>query len=102
MTNRERLSATVEAEVLAAGHEAVAQGRAESLSAWVNDALRRHADHERRLRALDGFLAEYEIANGEITEDEIREATRRTQARAAVIRTPPPDDRSGPRRRGVG
>ena len=60
MTQRERLSATVEAELLAAGRAAVAEGRAESVSAWVNDALRLKADHDRRLRALDDFLAAYE------------------------------------------
>ena len=45
MTNRARLSATIEADVLAAGQAAVARGQAESLSAWVNTALRRQADH---------------------------------------------------------
>jgi hypothetical protein len=89
MTNRERLSATVEAELLAAGRAAVAEGRAESLSAWVNDALRRQADHDRRMQALDEFLAGYEAEHGEITEDEIREAERRTRSRAVVVRTPP-------------
>ena len=60
MTTRARLSATVEADVLAAGRTAVAEGRAESLSAWVNGALRRQAGHNRRLQALDDFLAGYE------------------------------------------
>ena len=35
MTQRERLSATVEADLLAAGRAAVGEGRAESVSAWV-------------------------------------------------------------------
>lgn len=98
MTNRERLSATVEAELLAAGRAAVAEGRAESLSAWVNDALRRQADHDQRMQALDEFLAAYEAEHGEITEDEIREAERRTRSRAVVIRTPPRGKGVGPRR----
>ena len=38
---RERLSATIEAALLESGREAVAEGRAEGLSAWVNGALRR-------------------------------------------------------------
>ena len=54
---RERLSATVESELLEAGRQAVAEGRAESVSAWVNDALRLKADHDRRMRALDEFIA---------------------------------------------
>ncbi len=86
MTHRERLSATVEAELLAAGRAAVAEGRAESVSAWVNDALRLKADHDRRIRALDDFLAAYEAEHGTITEDEIRQATRRARAGAVVVR----------------
>jgi hypothetical protein len=97
MTNRERLSASVEADLLAAGRAAVADGRAESLSAWVNDALRRQADHDRRMRALDEFLAAYEAEHGEITEDEMREAGRRSRGRAVVIRTPPAPTGGGAR-----
>lgn len=98
MTSRERLSATVEAELLAAGRAAVAEGRAESLSAWVNAALRRQADHDRRMQALDDFLAGYEAEHGEITEDEIREAQRRSRSRAVVVRTPPAGKGGGSRR----
>lgn len=101
MTNRERLSATVEADVLAAGRIEVAQGRAENLSAWVNDALRRQVEHDRRMIALDDFLDRYEAKHGEITEEEIREATRRTRERAVVVRAPLPGNRA-PRRRKPG
>jgi hypothetical protein len=96
---RKRLSATVEAELLAAGRAAVAEGRAESLSAWVNEALRRQADHDRRMAALDDFLAAYESEHGEITDDEIRDAERRSRSRAVVVRTPPTDKRAGSPRR---
>ncbi|CAN5908572.1 hypothetical protein BH23ACT10_BH23ACT10_38500 [soil metagenome] len=89
---RERLSATVEADLLAAGRAAVADGRAENLSAWVNAALRRQADHDRRIRALDDFLELYEAEHGVITDDEIRQATRRTRARAVVVRAAPAPD----------
>lgn len=89
MTSRQRLSATVEAALLAAGRTAVSEGRAQSLSAWVNEALRRQADHDQRLQALDDFLDAYEEEHGEITEEEIRVATHRTRERAVVVRTPP-------------
>ena len=88
MTNRQRLSATVDAELLAAGKEAVAQGEADSLSAWVNAALSRQAAHDRRMRALDEFLAAYEAEHGEISDSEIQDATRRARSRAVVVRTP--------------
>lgn len=99
MTNRERLSATVEAEVLAAGRAAVAEGRAESLSAWVNEALQRQAAHDRRMAALDEFLAEYEAEHGEITDEEIRAAQRRSRSRAVVVRRAPAEKRGGSRRK---
>jgi len=89
MSVKERLSASVDAELIAAAQEAVAHGRAESVSAWVNEALRLKADHDRRLAALDEFLAAYEAEHGEITEQEMRDATRRARAGAVVVRGHP-------------
>ena len=94
MKSRGRLSASVDPQLLAAGHAAVAEGRAESLSAWVNDALRLKADHDRRMAALDAFVAAFEAEHGQITEDEIAEATRRTRARATVVRAAPRSGKS--------
>lgn len=89
MKGRERLSASVDPELLADGHKAVAEGRAESLSAWVNDALKLKADHDRRMSALDSFLAAFEAEHGQITQAEITDATRRARARATVVRAAP-------------
>ncbi|MGH9165644.1 MAG: hypothetical protein ACRDZW_09060 [Acidimicrobiales bacterium] len=97
MTTRERLSATVEPELLEAGRAAVEEGRAATLSEWVNDALRRQADHDRRMKALDDFLDAYESKHGEITEAEILDATRRTRGRAVVVRRAPPARQRGAR-----
>ncbi|MEX0789324.1 MAG: hypothetical protein WD178_00955 [Actinomycetota bacterium] len=94
MKGRERLSASVEPKLLAAGHAAVAEGRAESLSAWVNDALKLKADHDQRMAALDVFLAAFEAEHGLITPDEITEATRRAWASATVVRAAPGSGRS--------
>ena len=76
----------MEADLIGVGQRAVAEGRAESLSAWVNDALRMKVDHDRRMQALDRFLAAYESAHGEITEDEMADAARRARERAVVVR----------------
>lgn len=84
--SKQRLSSTVDADLVMAGQEAVAAGRAESVSSWVNDALRRHVDHDRRLAAMDVFLAEYEAEHGEITGAEIAAAERRLRERAVVVR----------------
>jgi len=86
MTVKRRLSATVDAELIDAGHAAVAAGDAENVSAWVNDALRLKMQHDRRLKALDSFIAAYEAEHGEITEEEMAAAARRARERAVVVR----------------
>jgi hypothetical protein len=72
--------------VITAAQDAVADGRAESVSAWVNDALKRKAEHDKRLAAMDEFLAAFEAEHGEITEQEMHDAVRRARASAVVIR----------------
>jgi len=89
------------AELLAAAQRAVTEGRAENVSAWVNDALRLKTDHDRRLQALDDFLAAYEAEHGEITEEEMRDATRRARERAIIVRGRPDEYRPTERGRGA-
>ena len=101
MSNKQRLSASVDADLIAAAQQAVASGRAESVSAWVNDALRLKANHDRRLQALDDFLAAYETEHGQITEDEMRDAARRARERAVVVRGRPGEHQAVPGGRGA-
>jgi Arc/MetJ-type ribon-helix-helix transcriptional regulator len=86
MSNKQRLSASVDVDLIAAAEEAVARGGADSVSAWVNEALRLKLDQDRRLEALSTFLADYEAEHGEITHEEMRNATRRARARAVAVR----------------
>jgi Arc/MetJ-type ribon-helix-helix transcriptional regulator len=86
MSAKERLSASVDADLIAVAQEAVADGRSESVSSWVNDALRLKAAHDQRLHAIDDFIAVFEAEHGEISEAEMREATRRARSRAVVVR----------------
>jgi hypothetical protein len=65
---------------------AVAAGAADSMSAWVSDALRLKLDHDRRLRGIGDFIAAYEAAHGEITEEEMEAAVRSMRERAIVVR----------------
>lgn len=102
MSAKERLSASVDADLVAVAQEAVAQGRAESVSAWVNEALRLKVAHDRRLRAIDEFVAGFEAGHGEITEAEMSEAARRARGRAVVVRgEPAPRQKGGPGERGA-
>jgi len=102
MSSKGRLSASVDAAVLLAAQAAVKEGRAANISAWVNQALHRQAEHDRRMKALDDFLLVYEGEHGVITEDEIRIAGRRLRARAVVVRGKPPTSRSPRQRRASG
>jgi Arc/MetJ-type ribon-helix-helix transcriptional regulator len=104
MSAKRRLSASVDAELVAAAQDAVSGGHADSISAWVNDALRLKADNDRRLQALDDFLTAYESEHGEITEEEMQDAARRARARAIVVRGAPAEHQPEPGRhsRGAG
>jgi hypothetical protein len=86
MNLKQRLSASVDADLIAAAEEAVARGRAPTISAWVNDALRLKQAHERRLDALAAFVAAYEGQHGRITVEEMEAAARRARGRATPVR----------------
>jgi metal-responsive CopG/Arc/MetJ family transcriptional regulator len=86
MTTKTRLSVTVDADLIEASQAAVAAGEAESVSAWVNDALRLKVEHDRRLRGIDDFITAYEAEYGEITDEEMDATYRDAKARAIVVR----------------
>jgi Arc/MetJ-type ribon-helix-helix transcriptional regulator len=83
-TRKERLTVTVDPGLIAAGNDAVAEGRAESLSAWVNAALSEKLARERRLAALGAAVAAYEARFGAISMQEL-DQQRRADRQAAVI-----------------
>jgi hypothetical protein len=101
MTGKYRLSASVDSAVMSVAQAAVAAGRAANVSAWVNEALHRQAEHDRRMQALDQFLHAYEAEHGVITEEEIGAASRRARARALVIRGDKGAERPRKKRRGA-
>jgi hypothetical protein len=99
MSNKQRLSASVDADLIQAAEHAVTRGLADSVSAWVNDALRLKLAHERRLGALASFVAAYEAEHGAITAEELRLASRRARATAVVVRGTNAANGGGRRRR---
>jgi Arc/MetJ-type ribon-helix-helix transcriptional regulator len=101
VSTKQRLSASVDAELMVAAQQAVIEGRAESISAWVNDALRLKTENDRRLQAIDDFLAAYEAEHGEITENDIQGAARRARERAVVVRGRSEHQGSAPSGRGA-
>lgn len=89
MSRKQRLSASVDADILDA-ESAVAGGRSANVSSWVNDALRLKLEHDRKLDALSDFIRSYESEHGEITAEEMRAAARRARSRAVPVRTSAP------------
>ena len=85
--SKHRLSASVDSDLIHAAETAVAQGRSDSISSWVNDALRLKLENDRGLEALAGFLHAYEKKYGEITREEISLASRRARANAVTVRS---------------
>lgn len=77
---------TIDAEVAAAAAAAVREGRAESVSAWVNEALTERVAKERRLAAAAEAIALYEAQYGVITEEEMAEQERADREAAARVR----------------
>lgn len=88
---------TVDPQFVEAGNEAVAEGRAESLSAWVNLALAERTAKERRLMALGDAVASFEAQFGVITAEELEAQRRADSASARVARGA--SGRTKPRRR---
>jgi hypothetical protein len=83
---KERLTVTVDRALIEAASRAVAAGRAQSLSGWVNLALEERVSKERRLLALADAVATYEKQHGEITQRELAEQVRADREAAHVIR----------------
>ncbi|MBI1949252.1 MAG: hypothetical protein HYS27_26430 [Deltaproteobacteria bacterium] len=90
MKGKDRLSASVDAALLAAVEREATSKRGVTVSAWVSDALRLKLETDRRLDALSALIDEYEAAHGEIRDDEMLAATRRARRQAAPSRAPRP------------
>jgi len=86
MRPKQRLTVTVDPDLVEAGNRAVAAGRSGSLSAWVNEALAQRTERDGKLHSLGVAIAEYERAFGEITDVELAAQRRADRENAAVVR----------------
>ena len=87
---KERLTVTVDPDLVRTAKKAVAAGHVESLSAWVNLALAERVAKERRLRAMRDAIAAYEAEFGAIAPDELAAQQRADRASARVVRVAAP------------
>ena len=93
------MTVTVDPALIEAGNDAVAEGRAESLSAWVNAALAARVASERRLAALADAVAAYERQFGAISAQELADQSRADHGSAVVVRGTPRARKAKPRAR---
>lgn len=81
---KQRLTVTVDPELVEAGQRAVDSGRAESVSGWVSAALEDKIRRDEKLALLATAVADYESEFGQISADEIV-AQRRSDRQAATV-----------------
>lgn len=83
---KQRVTVTVDPELIEAGHRAVESGQAASVSGWVSAALEDRIRRDRKLTLLAAAVADYEKEFGEITADEILAQQRADREDATVVR----------------
>jgi DNA-binding transcriptional regulator WhiA len=83
---KRRLSASVDADLLAAVEAAAKQAEIANVSAWVNEALRLKLEHDQALAQFGNVITDFEAEHGEITNDEIEGAVRKARAEATAVR----------------
>ena len=86
--NKHRLTVTVDPHLVDAGQHAVSAGKADSVSAWVSEALEEKIARDLKLEHLRAAIADFEAEFGEISVDEIAAQRRTDRRRATVVRGP--------------
>lgn len=90
---KQRLTVTVDPDLIEAGQRAIESGQAESVSGWVNAALEEKIERDRKLALLAAAVADYEQEFGAITADEILAQQRADREDAVVVRSRRPGTR---------
>jgi hypothetical protein len=84
--SKRRVTVTVEGDLLDEAVTAVEQGRAESVSGWIAEAMADRRARDRRLAHLAALIAEHEEDHGVITADELAEQAQADRDAAAAVR----------------
>ena len=84
--DKQRVTVTVDPDLLQAAQGAVEAGQASSMSAWVNEAMREKAVRDHKLKTLAAAVSDYEREFGEITDAEIVRQRRADRSSASVVR----------------
>ena len=84
--SKQRLTISLDQHLVEAAKVAVEQGRTESLSAFVGEAVARLVEAEIRAAQMDRLIADYESTNGVITDLEMAEQAQMDRDSAASVR----------------
>jgi Arc/MetJ-type ribon-helix-helix transcriptional regulator len=86
MNIKQRLTVTLDPELIEAGQHAVESGAANSVSGWVSAALEDKIRRDSKLALLAAAISDFEAEHGEITAEEIAVQKRLDRTEATVIR----------------
>jgi hypothetical protein len=81
---KQRVTITLDPELVSAGNRAVASGAAQSLSHWISGALTDKARRDEQLARLGDAIADFESEFGEITPEELADQRRADRVDAVV------------------
>ncbi len=83
---KQRVTVTVDEELLQEASAAVSEGHSRSVSEWIGEAMAQRRDRDQRLAVLRSLVSEYEAEHGVISDDEIEEQAQRDRDAAASLR----------------
>ncbi len=83
---KERVTVTIEFDLLDEVRAFVKEGTCRSLSEWINEAIAERLAEDRRLAVLRQMIAEYEAEHGVITEEDMAAVAQRDRDEATAYR----------------
>ena len=83
---KQRVTVTVDEELLEAASSAVSEGHARSVSEWVGEAMAQRRDRDARLAVMRRLVHEYEAEHGSISDEEIAEQAQQDRDAAGSYR----------------
>ncbi|MCY4035997.1 MAG: hypothetical protein OXF64_00880 [bacterium] len=82
---KERVTITVEVDLLNHAQSAVRAGVCRSVSEWIGKAMEEQLAKDARLAAMDELIAEFEAEGGPFTDEEIAEQMQRDREASAAL-----------------
>ncbi len=84
--HKQRITVTVDEELLETANRAVSEGHARSVSEWVSEAMAQRRDRDARLAVIRRLVEEYEAEHGFISDEEIAEQAQQDRDAAGSYR----------------